>query len=291
MFVQRNDIRSIKTYIQDRLKEQFSPSEIKLIVRECVCRRLGLSFSDYLLADDHLLSESDLLYFRSIVKRLLANEPFQYIIGQTVFGGLELIVAPGVLIPRPETEELVDWVQQEYSGIHKLNVLDVCSGSGCIAFALESQLEDAEITAMEISSEAIAVFDQNKTALSSSVRIIKGDALESKPWDAISDLSLDILISNPPYITENEALEMEQNVLSHEPHIALFVNADDPVLFYKQIIRRGVLKLKSGGKLFFELNPLHSNDVIRLMEEANLVNITLRKDLQGKDRMLMGQKP
>jgi release factor glutamine methyltransferase len=291
MFVQRNDVRSIKTYFQDRLKEQFSPSEIKLIVRECVCRRLGLSFSDYILADDHLLSESDLLYFRSIVKRLLANEPFQYIMGQTVFGGLELIVAPGVLIPRPETEELVDWVQQEYSGIHKLNILDVCSGSGCIAFALESQLEAAEITAMEISTEAIAVFDKNKIALSSLVRIINGDALESTVWERITEESLDLVISNPPYITEREASEMEQNVLSYEPHIALFVSADDPILFYRKIIRLGVPKLKSGGRLFFELNPMYATEVIQLMEEANLVNITLRKDLQGKDRMLMGQKP
>ena len=291
MFVQRNDVRSIKTYFQDRLKEQFSPSEIKLIVRECLCRRLGLSFSDYLLADNHLLSESDLLYFRSIVKRLLANEPFQYILGQTLFAGIEIEVAPGVLIPRPETEELVDWIALEFSGKKDLSIIDACTGSGCIAFALEQRLTGSHITAMEVSSEAISIFNQNKALLHSSVELLPSDVLDYKYWDFIENDSKDIIVSNPPYVSQNEQGAMNSNVLAYEPHIALFVPNEDPVLFYREIIKNAVSKLKSGGRLYFELNPFYATEVVRLMKDADLVNITLRKDLQDKDRMLMGQKP
>ena len=291
MFVQRNDVRSIKTYFQDRLKEQFSTSEIKLIVRECVCRRLGLSFSDYLLADNHLLSESDLLYFRSIVKRLSANEPFQYILGETIFAGIELVVAPGVLIPRPETEELVEWISQEFREKKNLSIIDVCTGSGCIAFALEQLLADSHITSMEVSTDAISIFNQNKALLRSSVHLLQCDVLDKKYWELIPNDSQDIVVSNPPYVLEKEQGDMNVNVLAHEPHVALFVPSEDPVLFYREIIRNAVSKLKRGGKIYFELNPLYATEVIHIMKDADLVNITLRKDLQDKDRMLMGQKP
>ena len=151
MFVQRNNVSSIKKYFYDSLKEQFSQTEIKWIVRECVCRVLGLPFSDYLVSEHRLLSESDLLYFRSIVKRLLDGEPFQYIHGNAFFYGIELFIAPGALIPRPETEELVDWIVKECETYDRPNVLDVCSGSGCIAFALERVLMDAIVTSIELS--------------------------------------------------------------------------------------------------------------------------------------------
>jgi release factor glutamine methyltransferase len=291
MFVQRNNVRSIKKYFQERLKEYLSPSEIKLIVRECVCRRLGLSFSNYLLSDDQLLSESDLLYFRSVVKRLLDGEPFQYISENVLFYGLELYITSGALIPRPETEELVDWIVHVNSGHQSLNILDVCSGSGCIAFGLERGLEKASVTAIELSNDACVVWNINREKIQSNAILLKGNVLDPIEWNLIREESLDIIVSNPPYITKAESKAIATNVIDHEPHIALFVSSDDPLQFYKAILLNGLPKLKQGGEFYFELNPLYAEDIVHLMEELNLVNITLRKDLQWRDRMLMGQKP
>jgi release factor glutamine methyltransferase len=291
MFVQRNNVRAIKTYFRDNLKDNFSQTEIKWIVRESVCRSLGLSFSEYLFSDNQLLSESELLYFRSIVKRLLAGEPFQYIISHSFFCGIDLYIAPGVLIPRPETEELVDWIENSFKNVPQLKVLDVCSGSGCIAFALEGVLNDAKVSALELSDEALTILEENKLKLNSAVKTIHADALTFDGWSLVEDDSLDIIISNPPYILMEESLQMNRTVLEHEPMMALFVSDNDPVVFYKSIINYGLPKLKRGGKFFFELNPISAMEVIELMEDHSLVNITLRKDLQGRDRMLMGQKP
>ena len=290
MFVQRNNVKSIRDYFHNKLNEQFSKTEIKLIVRECVCRRLGLSFNDYLLSDENLLSESDLLYLRSVVRRLLAGEPFQYILGSSLFYGLDLFIASGALIPRPETEELVEWILKEFDKVNSPNVLDVCSGSGCIAFALESQLTDAKVTAVELSESALEILSQNKEKLNSYVNIVKGDVLNMNSWDKIVDDSLDIIVSNPPYIPDREKYQIFRNVLDYEPHAALFVSDENPVIFYRDILFYGISKLRTGGKFFFELNPDYAEEVISLMEEQNLVNITLRKDLQGRNRMLMGQK-
>jgi release factor glutamine methyltransferase len=291
MFVQRNDVRSLRTYFQDRLKEHFSLTEIKLIVRDCVCRRLGLSFSDYVISDDFLLSESDLLYFRSIVKRLQSGQPFQYISGNIFFYGLELYIAPGALIPRPETEELVDWISKEHQDSRALAILDVCSGSGCIAFGLEQDLKNASVLAMELSEDACSIWNVNKERLKSNATLLKMDALDSNEWQDMEEASLDIIVSNPPYIVDSERNSIAKNVLEYEPHMSLFVPSADPLLFYKAIIVNGITKLRKGGKFYFELNPLFSEEVVQYMREINLVNIELRKDLQGKDRMLMGQKP
>jgi len=291
MFVQRNDVRSIKTYVHERLKEHFSQTEIKMIVRECVCRRLGLSFSDYLLSDGHLLSESDLLYFRAVVKRLLAGEPFQYIIESVHFAGLDLFIAKGALIPRPETEELLDWILKTHQTKQTLSILDVCSGSGCIAFGLENSVVNASVTAIELSGEACAVWSVNKKRLKSNAELLKKNVLNPVEWQEIEERSLDLIVSNPPYITKLESNSIAKNVLDNEPHMALFVSSDDPLQFYRAILLNGLSKLRRGGSFYFELNPLFAEEIILLMDELNLVNITLRKDLQGKDRMLMGQKP
>jgi release factor glutamine methyltransferase len=291
MFVQRNDVKSIKTYVHDRLKEHFSNTEIKMIVRDCVCRRLGLSFSNYLLTDDQLLSESDLLYFRAVIKRLLDGEPYQYISGNVLFYGLELFITSGALIPRPETEELVDWIANNHRGKQSLKILDVCSGSGCISFGLEYGIQNASVLALELSNEACVVWNNNREKLKSQAILFKKNILDPSEWQEVKEGTLDIIVSNPPYITKSESKSIATNVLAYEPHIALFVSSDDPLQFYRAILLNGLPKLKQGGEFYFELNPLYAEDIVHLMNELNLVNITLRKDLQGKDRMLMGQKP
>jgi len=291
MFVQRNTVKAIKAYFNDRLKEKFSKNELKLIVRDCVCSRLGLSFSDYLLGDDLRLSESDLLYFRDVVQRIQRGEPFQYILGTVHFAGHDLKIDRRALIPRPETEELVDWIgTTAESGSDEL-VLDLCSGSGCIAFGVEPFFPKAQVLGVELSDDAQSLFLENKTLLNSKVSLMKGDVLSENFWNNILPESVQLIVSNPPYVKYSEANEMKKHVLDYEPHIALFVEDDDPLIFYRRILKNGIEKLISGGRIFFEINPLFSDVLIKQMKLANLVNITLRKDLQGVDRMLMGQKP
>jgi release factor glutamine methyltransferase len=291
MFVQRNTVKAIRGYFNDRLKDIFSNTELKLIVRDCVCSRLGLSFSDYLLGDELCLSESDLLYFRSVVKRLKSGEPFQYIMGSVHFAGIDLKIDRRALIPRPETEELVDWIRTTVSPESKGLVFDLCTGSGCIAFGLESFFVNAELVAVEYSEEAQNLFLENKKHLNSAVSLLKTDVLSEQFWSTISPGSVRLFVSNPPYVKYSESSAMKKHVLDFEPHMALFVEDEDPLLFYNVILKNGIDKLISGGKIYFEINPVFSDVLIEQMKLANLVNITLRKDLQGVDRMLMGQKP
>jgi release factor glutamine methyltransferase len=290
MFVQRNNVKAVKSYFNFSLKEHFSNSEIKLMVRDCVCSRLGLSFSDYLLADNQLLSESDLLYFRSVIKRLRNGEPFQYVMGSVHFAGIDLHIDQRGLIPRPETEELVDWIRSTVSNLSFGNIVDVCSGSGCIAFALEKIFPKARVIAIEYSKDAQCLLLENKSQLNSSLELICEDVLNAESWQNIRSDSIEIMVSNPPYIPASDACQIGTNVLEFEPYVALFTPDDDPLVFYTSILKFGMDKLVSGGYVFFEINPNFADELIVQMGRVNLVNITLRKDLQGRERFLMGQK-
>jgi release factor glutamine methyltransferase len=291
MFVQTNTIRAAKNYMQERLSPHFSESEIRQIARDSICKRMQLSSSEYLLSDDHLLSESDLLFLRSVVKRLLANEPFQYVLGSVHFCGIELKTDARALIPRPETEELVAWVSEYYGSENSVNVLDVCSGSGCIALALKYAHADWEIQGVDVSREALDLSKENAQQLGVNVDFIESDALGESVLDFFELNSLDCVVSNPPYIPNSERKQMNQNVLDHEPELALFVDDEDPLVFYRQIAHLSMKLLKTQGTLFFELHENLSDQTIELMQTLGFVNIELRKDLQGKNRMLLLQKP
>ena len=291
MFVQKNNVQAIKSYFNERLKSQFSENEIKMIVRECVSRRLGLSVSDYLMSDTSLLSESDLLYFRSIVKRLQSNEPFQYIIGSTLFYDLELKTDHRALIPRPETEELVDWILYDHLTNNSLRILDLCTGSGCIALALKSKLIDASVLAIDVSSEALTLAKENANKLNLKIELNEMDVLNPNSFESFNKNSFDIWVSNPPYIPSIDAADMSSNVLKFEPSIALFVKDEDPLLFYAVIATQAMLYLKKEGCLYFEINEQFAERLSHLLKDLGFVNIELRKDLQGKDRMMLAQKP
>jgi len=291
MFVQKNNVQAIKSYFNERLKSQFSENEIKMIVRECVSRRLGLSVSDYLMSDASLLSESDLLYFRSIVKRLQSNEPFQYIIGSTLFYDLELKTDHRALIPRPETEELVDWILYDHSTNNSLRILDLCTGSGCIALALKSKLIDASVLAIDVSSEALTLAKENANKLNLKIELNEMDVLNPNSFESFNKNSLYIWVSNPPSIPAIDAADMSSNVLNFEPSIALFVEDEDPLLFYAVIATQAMLYLKKEGCLYFEINEQFAERLSHLLKDLGFVNIELRKDLQGKDRMMLAQKP
>lgn len=286
MFVKDNTLNSAKAYFYERL-EGFSESELKLMWTEIICKRFHWSRAELLMNADFRLSESDLLFIRSYVKRLQENEPFQYILGETEFYGLTIKCDKRALIPRPETEELVDWIS-ENKKIEK--AVDICSGSGCIALALKTVYKNATILGVDISEDANDLARENAQLNKLDVTFETSDALDIHAdfWNTLSDL--DIIVSNPPYIPENEKVEMSANVLDFEPHLALFVENNSPIIFYERIADLAQQKLKSGGLLYFELHHLYSTEVIVYLEKIGFQHIEIKKDLQGKNRMLKAVK-
>jgi release factor glutamine methyltransferase len=286
MFVQTNTVEAVKNYFRERLKAQFSESEIRQMLKFAVCERLNMSSADYLLSDPQLLSESDLLYFRSIVKRLQANEPFQYIIGHVEFYGLTLKTDKRALIPRPETEELVRWIVDDHSAQKELNVMDLCSGSGCIALAVKSELTKAKVIGADVSKDALNLARENALSLDLDVQWFELDLLDPAAYARFEEAAFDSWVSNPPYIPHADKTSMAANVLEHEPHLALFVEDHDPLIFYRVIAQQGKKYLKKGGRLYFEIHEELAESVVQLLEKENYHSVEVRQDLQGKNRMV-----
>ena len=222
---------------------------------------------------------------------LKKHQPIQYILGVTEFYGLPLKVNEHTLIPRPETEELVAWVlnHQPITINHQLRILDVGTGSGCIAISLAKNLPNAEIYALDVSGEAIKIAKQNAKLNNVHVEFIEADILNSETWNSdFKDLNFDIIVSNPPYVREQEKQYMKLNVLDNEPHLALFVKDEDPLLFYKAITQFAIDKLSKNGRLYFEINEYLGNDMIQLLVKNQFSNIELKQDMFKKDRMIKG---
>jgi release factor glutamine methyltransferase len=222
---------------------------------------------------------------------LKKQQPIQYILGVTEFYGLPFKVNEHTLIPRPETEELVAWVlnHQPITINHQLRMLDVGTGSGCIAISLAKNLPNAEIYALDVSGEAIKIAKQNAKLNNVHVEFIEADILNSETWNSdFKDLNFDIIVSNPPYVREQEKQYMKLNVLDNEPHLALFVKDEDPLLFYKAITQFAIDKLSKNGRLYFEINEYLGNDMIQLLVKNQFSNIELKQDMFKKDRMIKG---
>lgn len=287
MFVSDNSLNAVKQYFNERLNSIFSDRELKLMFQLSAEKRLNLSPSDLFLGTDIRLSESDLLFFRAVVKRLLAGEPFQYIHGDTEFYGLLLKTDARALIPRPETEELVDWILQDKSPNWE-SVVDVCTGSGCIALALKSKLPNTKVVGIDISDDALNLSKENAQFTNLPVEFRKVDALS----DALlsEENSVDVIVSNPPYVMDKEKEQMKAHVLNFEPHLALFVANQTPFVFYDAIAKQAQQLLKVGGWLYFEINEQFGQEMINLMKGHGFKGVELKEDLQGKSRMIRGQK-
>lgn len=290
MFVQDNTLAAIRNYFRKELIDLFSENEIKSIVKEMAVKRLDISDIDFVTSSDIKLSESDLLHFNSILKRLKSEEPFQYILGETWFYDLNLKCDNRALIPRPETEELVDWIFKDCKNDLPNSILDVCSGSGCISLALKSLFPEAIVTSLEYSSDACALINENQNRTGLSVEILEADALSESTYHKFQKSSFDVWVSNPPYIPEKDRGLMSKNVLEHEPDMALFVEDDDALIFYREIALKALQYLKEGGALYFEIHEDLSPEVVALLEGLGFVNIEVRKDLQNKDRMVKALK-
>ena len=288
MFVQDNSLKSAKKYFDDRLLSHFSASELKSMWTQIICKRLNWSSSDLLLNQNERLSESDLLYVRRFVKGLLSSEPFQYIIGETEFYGLTILCDSRALIPRPETEELVDWVIE--SSKDPKRIIDLCSGTGCISLALKSHFLNAHVQAIDFSIDAVKLCEENAGNLQLNIEIIQENVLDFSGEFISNNVTYDVIVSNPPYIPNKEKSTLSKHVIEHEPSMALFVDDSDPIIFYKEIVKFAEKKLQSGGFLFFELHESYGNEVLEFIQLFGFEEIEIRQDLQGKSRMMKAQK-
>jgi release factor glutamine methyltransferase len=286
MFVGANSFSDIKQYFKEKLQDKFSPNELKLILRDLTVKRFNISDIDYLTFDSSL-SESDLLFYHFALKRLLKDEPFQYILGETEFYGLKFDVGPGALIPRPETEGLIDWIVHSHKD-ETGRLVDICTGSGCIAISLAKALPKFSVLGLEISDDALGIARRNNKKLAADVDFRFFDALNHEQYTDLSGTN--IWVSNPPYIPFLDRGMMANNVLEHEPHLALFVEDEDPLLFYREISENASIYLEKGGWLYFEIHEENAEGVKEELVKSSFVNIEVRKDLQGKQRMVRGQK-
>jgi release factor glutamine methyltransferase len=288
MFVPDNSLSATQIYFSNQLQGLFSEREVKTMFEALIKQRLNWTSADFLLHHEARLSESDLLFIRSAVKRLLLHEPFQYVIGNTEFYGLSITCAPGALIPRPETEELVDWILEELKGKDS-KILDIGTGSGCISLALKKNTINSNVWGLDVSESALNIAKENALSLGIEVRFLSHDILNDHPLE-FENHFFDVIVSNPPYIPVNEQVKMDQNVLQFEPHEALFVPDHDPLLFYRVIATKSLSLLKNNGVLFFEIHEDFASQVKDLLAELGFINIELRKDLQGKFRMIKAQR-
>ena len=254
----------------------------------CV-KKLNLSDLELINFNNLRLSESELLYFRSVLNRLLKDEPFQYIIGECWFFDLNLKIDERALIPRPETEELVYWMKEVLTQ-DSSKIADLCSGSGCVALALKSIYKNAEVNAIEISKDAVNLIGENAIRTGLSLRVLDFDVLESDNYSVFEKNSFDCWVSNPPYIPYSERKLMAKNVIEFEPGLALFVPDDNALVFYEAIASNALIYLKNNGFLFFEIHEEYELEVLRILKSFGFVNIELRKDLQGKSRMIKAQR-
>jgi release factor glutamine methyltransferase len=265
-----------------RLTVLYDADEAKAIVRWVLDVRFGLSWADILCGRVSELSPDLQEELLQIMLRLEQGEPVQYILGVADFYGRQFHVAPGVLIPRPETSELCRWILE---GETVNTVLDIGTGSGCIAITLALEMPEAKVSAWDISDEALHIARQNAQTFGADVLFEKRDALN------ISLTSqYDLIVSNPPYIKPQERDEMAKNVLDYEPEQALFAPEDDPIIFYECIGEYAWNSLKTGGLLFFELNPLTVEDVRRYLLQLGFSDIEIRQDQYGKQRFLKAKK-
>lgn len=269
------------------LEPKYGPGEARAFVRTMFEELNGYTPVDLVVRGDVPVTDWLQRKVDDTVRRLLDNEPIQYIFGTARFHGLKLKVTPDVLIPRPETEEMVDLIADSAGKRTDLHVLDVCTGSGCIALALARTLPFSNIDAIDLSEKALAVARENNEMLHCSVNFMLEDALQLKP---ATEPRYDIIVSNPPYIAESERSSMQSNVLDHEPAMALFVPDDDPLRFYRAITRYAVGALQPGGELWFEINPHYAAEMKEMMAAEGMNDIQIIADMQKLQRFATGRK-
>ena len=278
----------MKTYQQfwQSLTPLYDAGEAQAIVRTVLDVEYGMTLTDIICGKVNELSSDEERNLEEIIARLQNGEPVQYVLGEADFAGRTFHVEPGVLIPRPETAELCQWIEEEVSSLEadeRKQILDICTGSGCIAITLGLNIPNSEVTGWDISEDALRIAQGNVEMLKAgNVRIEYQDALMLPKAAETAD----IIVSNPPYICEKEKADMEKNVLEHEPSIALFVPDEDPLKFYRAIAEYASSALKSEGALYFEINPIYEKETREMLEGLGFKDIETKEDAFGKKRMM-----
>lgn len=291
-------LKEIKRILHKELDSIYGKDEVDSFFFLCIEHYLNLPRFQLALQPEFALKKQEADTFFKVLEDLKQQKPIQYIIGETEFYGLPFKVNEKVLIPRPETEELVDLIIRYHIGRspstnenNTLKILDIGTGSGCIAVSLAKNLPNAEVFALDVSKEALKVAKQNAKLNSAEITFIEADILNASTWNLeFKDLEFDIIVSNPPYVRQLEKAEIRPNVLDNEPHLALFVENNTPLEFYKAITDFAVDSLKQNGDLFYEINQYLGEETRVLLIDANFENIELLKDINENDRILKGTK-
>ena len=276
-------IKTYKTVFQQELSSRYDAMEIESFFFLILEQSKNLKRIDLALQPDLEFSEAEILQWNSVLEQLKQELPIQYILGKTNFYGLEFLVNPNVLIPRPETEELVDWIISTKSiNQPPIKIIDIGTGSGCIAISLAKNISEAQVFALDISEKALATAKENAKKNQVAVAFIQKNILTTTDLE----MQFDIIVSNPPYVRNLEKTEIKNNVLANEPHLALFVEDNDALLFYKKIAELATKNLSPQGKLFFEINQYLGKETVELLSDLGFQNIELRQDIYGNDRMI-----
>lgn len=276
-------MRAAIASIRKELADTFAKNEIDSLMFLIFEKIKGYSRTQFLMAADEVLTENEKLEIQQIIARLKNHEPIQYILGITEFYGLPFYAVPGVLIPRPETEELVQMIIQENEISNPL-ILDMGTGTGCIPVSLRKNIPDSTVLACDISPVCIETAIRNAALNDCDISVFEYDILNNVP--EIKLPQFDIIVSNPPYIRDSEKILMERNVLDFEPELALFVSDDDPLLFYRTIALFAQKQLKSGGRLYLEINEAFGAECSQMLQQKGFSEVLLKKDIHGKNRMI-----
>ena len=288
-------LKEYKKLFSETLKDIFPSTEIDTFFLLLIEEYLGFSRVDLVLQSDFIIDQNTKNLFDRALERLKNQEPIQYILGKTDFFGLPFLVDKNTLIPRPETEELVAWIIDEVEILNnksspKISLLDIGTGSGCIPISLAKNIDFAAIYAIDISTKTLEVALKNADSNQVSISFFEMDILKTSNLDLLSkdktQINFDIIVSNPPYVRESEKSAMDKNVLENEPHQALFVSDENPLVFYEKIADLALLHLSRNGLLFFEINQYLRNQTVNMLLKKGFKNIELRKDIFGNNRMI-----
>jgi len=289
-------IKEVIQLFRDDLKNLYSEEEIENFIFFSMNEFLGFTRRHLQLKANQNIEQKNIERFQTILNQLKEHKPIQYILGHTEFYGLKIRVNEHVLIPRPETEELVEEIILGTKGkgldVSKLNILDIGTGSGCIAIALKKNIPDANVSAIDISDDALLIAKANAIMNQTQINFLRGDILSPLPSPPPTGegkrarASFDVIVSNPPYVRISEKSAMSKNVLDYEPHVALFVDDNDSLIFYKAIADFALRNLSPNGKLYFEINESLGMDVKKLLLEKGFRNVEVKKDMSGKDRIV-----
>jgi release factor glutamine methyltransferase len=275
------NIKQLEQYFIKELSALYDGEEARQLFYLAADDVSGWNRAQLLLHTTESLGPEQALAYKYILLELKKGRPVQHIIAEAWFYGLKFKVSEAVLIPRPETEELIEWILDTVKTQPVSSILDIGTGSGCIAITLKKNLEKVDVSALDVSADALSIAKENATINSAAVNFIHSDILTYS-----SPLKYDLIVSNPPYITQNEKEEMHQNVLAYEPHLALFVSNENPLVFYKSIADFALINLEPNGRLFFEINEYLGKETVDMLHVKGFTDIVLKIDMQGKDRMI-----